>query len=174
MGSRSRAAACMMRAMKNAIWAVVAIAVATFAGCAGVEQKPAPPVLKRLAEVGVDPGTCARIANGRVLTYNEILGLVNKRVPGQVIVPYLKSTHAPYHLTDAQLQALTNAGAGPVLVNYLGKSAGYYEATRRDQTGGTNWDQHPYFLDPYYGGVAPFDFGFPAEWYDPAAFGMMF
>jgi len=160
----------MFAGMKIVLIALVAV----LAGCAGVEKKPAPPVLTRLAAAGVSPGTCARISAGRVLTYAEILELVKRDVPDAIIVAYLKKTHAPYRLTDAQLQGLTTAGANSTLVNYLGKSSGYYEATRRDQTGGTSWDRHPYFLDPYYDGVPPFDFGFPDEWYDPAAFGMMF
>lgn len=130
--------------------------------------------LKQIAAKGVNPSTYARIENGRVLGYTDILNLVKADVPEAAIVSYLKSTKAPYRLTTAQLEQLTDAGAGSDLVNYLGKSVGYYEATKRAQTGGSQWDQHPYFNDPAYLGEAPFPYAFPAEWNDPAAVGLWF
>ena len=61
------------------------------------------------------------------------------------------------------------------LLNYLGKSTGFFEATERDQTGGSGkWKDNPYFNDPYYMGGAPFDYGWPGEWYDPAFVDAMF
>jgi hypothetical protein len=135
---------------------------------------PTPVVLQRIAAAGVDSRTYARIHAGRVLTYPEILGLVEDKIPDAAIVSYLKSTHAPYRLTTAQLERLSDAGAGSGLVNYLGQSVGYYEATKRTQTGGNKWDKHPYFYDPYYWGPAPFPYAYPAEWYDPATMGMLF
>ncbi|MEI6034912.1 MAG: hypothetical protein WCS65_11610 [Verrucomicrobiae bacterium] len=135
---------------------------------------PTPVALQRLAASGVDSRTYAKIQAGRVLGYQNILGLVHDKISDAAIVSYLKSTHAPYRFTTAQMEKLSDAGAGPTLVNYLGKSVGYYEATKRAQTGGSKWDNHPYFMDPYYMGEAPFDYGFPGEWYDPAAVGMMF
>ena len=127
-----------------------------------------------MAAAGVDSRTYAKIHAGRVLSYSDILGLVEDKIPDAAIVSYLKSTHAPYRLSDAQLGKLGDAGAGSGLVNYLGKSVGYYEATKRAQTGGDKWDKHPYFNDPYYGGPAPFSYGFPGEWNDPAMMGMWF
>jgi len=151
----------------------LALATLLLASCASGPE-PTPIVLQRLAASGVDSRTYAKIHAGRVLGYNDILGLAHDRIPDAAIVSYLKSTHAPYHLTDAQLGRLSDAGAGSLLVNYLGKSAGYYEATKRSQTGGDKWDKHPYFADPYYWGPAPFDYAFPGEWYDPATVGMWF
>lgn len=136
--------------------------------------EPTPLVLQRIAAAGVDSRTYAKIHAGRVLSYSDITGLVEDKIPDAAIVSYLKSTHAAYHFTDAQLDKLSDAGAGPGLVNYLGKSVGYYEATKRSQTGGGKWDKHPYFNDPYYWGPAPFPYEFPAEWYDPATMGMWF
>ena len=127
-----------------------------------------------MAASGVDSRTYAKIHAGRVLSYSDILGLVEDKIPDAAIVSYLKSTHAPYHLTNSQLGKLSNAGAGPGLVNYLGKSVGYYEATKRSQTGGDKWDKHPYFQDPYYTGPAPFPYSFPGEWDDPAIMGAWF
>ena len=152
---------------------VLVLASLLLASCASGPE-PTPIVLQRLAASGVDSRTYAKIHAGRVLGYSDILGLVHDKIPDAAIVSYLKSTHAPYRLTTSQLERLSDAGAGSLLVNYLGKSAGYYEATKRSQTGGDKWDTHPYFADPYYWGPAPFDYGFPGEWHDPATVGMWF
>ena len=135
---------------------------------------PTPVVLQRIAAAGVDSRTYAKIHAGRVLTYADILGLVEDKIPDAAIVSYLKSTHAPYRFTTAQLEGLSDAGAGSGLVNYLGQSVGYYEAVTRAQTGGSKWDKHPYFYDPYFLGPAPFPYAYPAEWNDPATMGMLF
>jgi hypothetical protein len=125
-------------------------------------------VLAKLAALHIDTGTYHKIANHRVLSYNDILGLVKKGVPSPVIQTYLQSTHAPYTLTDSQLNKLVDAGASADLVNYLGKSVGFFEATERSQTGGAGkWRNNPFFADPYYLGEPPFAWGYPGEWYDP-------
>ena len=136
--------------------------------CASLEKPSASPAL--LAQMGqrwVPSGTIKRISAGRVLDFDDILSLVRANVSGKGIVAYLKSTHAPYTFTTAQLQQLSDAGAGSDLVNYLGKSVGYYEATKAAQLGGSKWDNDPYFNDPLYWGEAPFPYAFPGEWIDP-------
>ncbi len=138
------------------------------------QQQKAPPLLQKLEDAGIDSRTYAKIAAGRVLDYSDILGLVKDNIPDPVVVTYLKSTHAPYRFTDSQLSALSDAGAGSDLVNYLGQSVGYFEASQRSQTGGAKWDKHSYFVDPYFYGAPPFPYAFPAEWYDPAVFGAWF
>jgi len=150
------------------------LAVCLFLVSCASGPAPTPLVLQRLAVAGVDSRTYAKIQAGRVLSYSDILGLVQDKIPDAAVVSYLKSTHAPYRLTDSQLGKLSDAGAGSGLVNYLGKSVGYYEATKRAQTGGNKWDKHPYFSDPYYWGPAPFPYAFPGEWDDPAILGMWF
>ncbi len=141
-----------------------------FVSCATTTppQSKTPLVLSKLAKMGIDSGTYNKIANHRVLSYSDILGLVKKGVPSPVIQTYLQSTHAPYTLTDNQLNALVDAGASADLANYLGKSVGFFEATERSQTGGAGkWRNNPFFNDPYYLGEPPFIGGFPGEWYDP-------
>lgn len=133
-----------------------------------------PVALEKIAATGVAPSTYAKIESGRVLQFPDILNLVKADVPEEAVVSYLKSTKAPYRLTTAELEQLSDAGAGSDLVNYLGKSVGYYEATKRAQTGGSNWDNHPYFNDPAYLGDAPFPYAFPDAWNDPAAVGLWF
>ncbi len=138
-----------------------------FTSCASMQQSSQPPVLAKLQAAGIDSRTYAKIVNHRVLTYDDIYGMVKKGIPSPVIQTYLQSTHAPYTFTDAQLQALSNAGASADLVNYLGKSVGYFEATERSQTGGEGkWRTNPFFNDPYYMGEPPFDYAWPGEWGD--------
>ena len=152
---------------------VLAVASLILASCASGPE-PTPIVLQHLAASKVDSRTYAKIQAGRVLSYGDILSLVGDKIPDDAIVSYLKSTHAPYRFSNAQMERLSDAGAGPSLVNYLGKSVGYYEAAKRNQTGGEKWDKHPYFNDPYYWGPAPFDYGFPDEWCDPGMAGVWF
>lgn len=145
------------------------------AACSTLQPKGKPVVLDKLQAMGIDSRTYAKIANHRILTYDDIYGLVKKGVPGPVILTYVKSTHAPYKLTDAQLDQLVNAGASPQLVNYLGQSVGYFEATERNQTGGAGkWKGNPYFADPYFMGPAPFWYMYPPEWFDPDWVGAVF
>lgn len=139
--------------------------------CATTPPKPSgpPPVLAKLKAMGISPATYGKIVNHQVLTYQDISGLLKKGVPSPVILTYIKQTHAPYNLTDPQLDALNDAGASADLLDYIGKSAGYFVATERSQTGGAGkWKNDPYFNDPYYWGDGPFGpWGFPGEWYDP-------
>lgn len=142
--------------------------LAALAACSTTRQPAGPPVamFARLKAEGVAPSTYQKIVAHRVLSYEDIYGLVKKDIPDAVILTYLKSTHAPYRLTDAQLEALDEAGAGDDLVNYLGKSVGFFEAAERSQTGGAGkWRNNPYFNDPYWG-EPPFDAMWPGEWYD--------
>ena len=87
------------------------LALGALNGCVTPRQSEQPQVLDKLRAMGVDQKTYAKIASHRVLSYDDIYELVKKRVPGPVIVTYLRSTHAPYRLTNRQLERLTNAGA---------------------------------------------------------------
>ena len=139
--------------------------------CATSPQALAPSgIAEQMAQRGVTASTQKRVQAGRVLDFDDILSLAKAGVSDKAIVAYLKSTKAPYRFTTAQLEQLTNAGAGSDLVNYLGQSIGYYEASKRNQLGGSKWDSHPYFNDPFFWGAAPFDYGFPGEWSDPGLY----
>lgn len=155
------------------IAALLVVAV-VLSACATTQNSGTPLALQKLAQSGIDSRTYAKIASGRVLTYGDIEGLVKDNIPDPVIISYLRSTKAPYQFTDAQLEHLLDIGAGSDLVNYLGKSSGFFEATQRAQTGGAKWDKHSYFSDPYFYGEPPFPYEFPAEWYDPAIVGAWF
>jgi hypothetical protein len=152
--------------MKNLL-ALAATAI-LLTSCATRFDAQAPSqTLAALTQKGVPSTTVSRIQSGRVLDFDDILSLVKAGVSDQAAVAYLKSTRAPYKFTTAQLQQLSDAGAGSTLVNYLGQSIGYYEATKRNQLGGSKWDNSPYFNDPFFWGAAPFDYAFPGEWADP-------
>ena len=155
--------------MKNLL-ALALLATASFhlTSCATRFDAQAPSqTLAALTQKGVPATTVSRIKAGRVLDFDDILALVKAGVSDKAAVAYLKSTRAPYKFTTAQLQQLSDAGAGSTLVNYLGQSIGYYEATKRNQLGGSKWDNNPYFTDPFFWGAAPFDYAFPGEWADP-------
>jgi hypothetical protein len=151
------------------------LALCALHACVTSPQSDQPQVLDKLRAMGVDQKTYAKIANHRVLGYDDIYELVKKSVPGPVIVTYLRSTHAPYRLTNRQLERLTDAGASGDLVNYLGQATGYFEATERNQTGRTGaWKNHPYYSDPFFMGPAPFGYEWPGEWDDPGWIGTVF
>jgi len=139
--------------------------------CATSQHALAPSgIAAQMAQHGVPASTQKRVQAGRVLDFDDIMCLAKAGVSDKAIVAYLKSTKAPYRFTTAQLEQLTNAGAGSTLVNYLGQSIGYYEVSKRNQLGGNKWDSHPYFSDPFFWGAAPFDYGFPGEWSDPGLY----
>jgi hypothetical protein len=139
--------------------------------CSTTQPSSAPAgIIAQMGQRGVPSTTQNRVQNGRVLDFDDIMSLVKAGVSDNAIVAYLKSTKAPYKFTTAQLEQLSDAGAGSDLVNYLGQSVGYYEASKRNQIGGSKWDSHPYFNDPFFWGAAPFDYGFPGEWSDPGLY----
>lgn len=108
---------------------LLSIALSVFmSSCATSPQTLAPAgIAAQMAQRGVPASTQKRIQAGRVLDFDDIMSLAKAGVSDKAIVAYLKSTKAPYKLTTAQLEQLTNAGAGSTLVNYLGQSVGYYE-----------------------------------------------
>ncbi len=154
--------------MRNIV-ATLALA-AMLCGCATTKpQMDQPPYLQVLSAQKIDPGTYARISRGRVLGYDDLLDLVQRGVPGRMIVPYLKATRTPYKYSARQINALVNAGADDVLVDYLGKAAGIYMQDAGNvpsSAGGARSAlTDPYFADPYFMGPAPFGFAYPEEWY---------
>jgi hypothetical protein len=126
-------------------------------------QMEQPAYMKVLAAKKIDPATYARIAHGRVLGYDDIENLVEKGIPGKMIVPYLRATKTPYSFSSAQINELVDDGADSTLVNYLGKAKGIYledDSNIPSSTGGL----HPYWSDPGYAGAAPFGFAYPDAW----------
>ncbi len=145
------------------------------AGCATTGAPDVPPAyLSVLQQKQVDPGTYTRISKGLVLTYGDVLDLVQKGIPGDKIVSYMKATRAPYNFSRAQINGLIKAGADDALVNFLGARAGVYMQDQANAPRGpvpapvpNPLLADPYFGDPYYAGPAPFDFGYPDDWVGP-------
>ena len=146
----------------------LALVVAVLCGCTTFSKPKIekPGYLQVLQAKGVDAGTYARVASGRVLGYRDIKNLVEKGVPGRMIVPYLKATRVPYKFTPKAINGLVKAGADDA-GQLLGKAAGIYmedEGDMPSSQGGGRW-RHPYFNDIGYMGLAPFEFAYPGEWY---------
>lgn len=152
------------------------VALAALAACATTPAPSGPPpYLQQLAAMHVAPATLQRIQSGRVLTFADVLELVQKGVPGEKIVAYLKSTRAPYNYTQKQVNTLTDAGADSTLINYVGRSVGDFMVDAQDAQQqqqlrqNAKWEKaawnDPYFTDPAYWGPAPFPYMWPGGWY---------
>jgi hypothetical protein len=142
-----------------------------FSSCASYFRKATPPYLQTLASYNLDPSTYQRIANKRVLSYQDLLELVRKGVPGDRIVPYLRATRANYSMSQAQIRQLVAAGADSVLINYLGRHSGMFlidagnEEKQQKLVNDYHFWRRAYFTDPGYMGSPPFNFLWPMEWY---------
>lgn len=146
-------------------------------GCATSTPEPpaTPKYLQTLSDKQVSPATFARIQGGRVLTFADVLELVQRGVPGAKIVSYLRSTRAPYNFSQPQIDALLAAGADSTLINYVGRAAGDFlvdaqnaaqqAAVRKDAKFDREVWSDPYFTDPGFWGPAPFPYAFPVDWY---------
>lgn len=120
---------------------ILGLVVIGLAACASPQPSGKPPVLDKLRAMGIDPSTYTKIANHRVLSYDDIYGLVKKGVPGPVIVTYLQSTHAPYQLTDAQLYGWSMPAPAPISSTTLANqwaSSRLPRGTRRARSGNGN------------------------------------
>lgn len=150
--------------MKHAATAI-ALAAALLAGCAtGGSTKKTPAYMATLRQKGVDPGTYARIANGRVLTYDDVEDLVEHGVPGDKIADYMKATRAPYKFTGAQIASLANEGASPALINFLRSAPTKPGGQGFDNPTTQAYLNSPYWTDPYYQDNGPMEFEFPSTW----------
>jgi len=163
--------------MKSLALPLAAVCMLVLSSCA-TTSGPAPGTpayFKTLKALHVTPVTLHRIEAGRVLTFSDVLELVQKQVPDGEIVAYLKSTRAPYNYSQKQLDALVKAGAGSTLYNYLGRSDGDFLIDAQDAQQqaelrkNAKWNKEmwkdPYFTDPAYAGVAPFPYSWPVGWY---------
>src|SRR4051812_3403911 len=80
------------------------------AACAS-GPKVDPAVTSAASTRGVEQSTLNKMVGGQVLDYGDILDLVQRRVPSNIIVGYLTSTRKVYNLSYGQLQTLKSAGA---------------------------------------------------------------
>ena len=128
-----------------------------FLGCS---TNPAvdPQVIAAVTAHNVAQGTYDKMARGATLDYNDIVQLVRKRVPSQIIVGYLRSTQTIYNFTYAQLRHLREIGATPEVLNYLTETQGFYGQNQAPSHGGKipnyirtnsmlNQDKQPFFYN---------------------------
>jgi hypothetical protein len=89
-----------------------------------------PQVTAALSAHHVPQATYDKINRGQHLDYNDIVNLVQKKVPTQIIVGYLRSTECIYNFSYAQLHHLRGMGATPQLLNYLSETQGFYGSSK--------------------------------------------
>ena len=82
---------------------LMAIPVLWLSACASTPQVN-PAVAAALSSRGVDQGTYAKVTQGSVLDYNDILNLLEKKVPTNIIIGYLQSTRKAYNFSYGQLE----------------------------------------------------------------------
>ena len=141
--------------------ALLAVPVLFFAACASNPQLD-PAVSSTLSSKGVTAGTTEKMNAGQVLGYDDILGLVQKDVPSDVIVGYLTSTRKVYNFSYGQLQSLKAAGATPQLLNYLTETQGFYGHTSPAQKQRLTGEQkRAYYNSPGYQNQQPFGYNQP-------------
>jgi len=145
----------------------MAIPVLWLFACASTPQVD-PAVAAALSSRGVDQGTYAKVTQGSVLDYNDILNLLVKKVPTNIIIGYLQSTQKAYNFSYGQLESLKAAGATPQLLNYLTETHGFYGVATPRQTARLRGEQdRAYFNSPGYQTQGPFSTPLIDEWADP-------
>ena len=126
-------------------------------GCANGPRVD-PQVTAAVSAHNVTSGTYDKIARGETLDYNDIMQLVKKRVPSQVIVGYLRSTEVVYNFTYGELRNLRSVGATPEVLNYLTETQGFYGNNQAPSNGWKvpkyiransmlNQDKQPFFYN---------------------------
>lgn len=147
---------------------VAAVPFLFLAACATTQQID-PAITSTINAKGVEPSVAAKMNDGQVLSYGDIMDLVKKDVPASMIVGYLNSTRKVYDFSYAQLQSLKAAGATPQLLNYLTETQGFYGNNSQHQTARLKGEQkRAYFNSPGYQDQQPFGYNPPVidDWYD--------
>jgi hypothetical protein len=147
---------------------LMAVPLLWLSACASTPQVN-PAVAAALSSRGVDQGTYAKVTQGSVLDYNDVLNLLEKDVPTNVIIGYLQSTRKAYNFSYSQLDGLKAAGATTQLLNYLTETQGFYGVTTAKQTARLTGEQkRAYFDSPGYQSQGPFSTPLIDELADPA------
>jgi len=146
---------------------VLVIPVLWLSACASTPQVN-PAVATALSSRGVDQSTYTKVTRGSVLNYDDIVNLLEKEVPTNIIIGYLQSTQKAYDFSYSQLQGLKAAGATPQLLNYLTETKGFYGVnTPRQSARLTGEQKRAYYNTPGYQSQQPFSTPLIDEWADP-------
>ena len=115
-----------------------------------------PQVTSAVSAHGVSGVTYEKMLHGESLGYNDIAKLVQKKVPTDIIVGYLRSTEKIYNFSGEQLHQLRHRGATPQLLNYLNETEGFYGKPKKTwfkvpkyirDNSMLNQDQQPFFYN---------------------------
>lgn len=139
-----------------------------FTGCAGGPTVD-PQVTAAVAAHHVPQATYDKMNRGEHLDYNDIVSLVQQKVPTYIIVGYLRSTECAYNFSYAQLRHLRSIGATRQLLNYLSETQGFYGTSK---TPTSRWKTPKYIKtnSKLYQDQQPFFYNEPIvdDWYDSA------
>lgn len=103
----------------------LSVALFFFSGCA-TGPTVDPQVTAAVSAHQVSAQTYDKMLRGGALDYSDIAQLVQKGVPSNIIVGYLRSTECVYNFSYEQLQQLRHLGAAPQVLNYLTETQGFY------------------------------------------------
>jgi hypothetical protein len=148
--------------MINRICVVLALAGSTLiVGCTSNQGNPA--TAAALTARGVGPSTVVKVENGRHLNYDDILNMVQRGVPTQLIMGYLESTGSVYDFGPVQLNALKEEGASAQLINYLQETQGLYGRGSGSASSGQmqGSQSRSYYNTPLYQDQQPFAYNEP-------------
>ena len=145
----------------RALLALTLSCAALLTGCASNQGNPA--TASALTARGVGPSTIVKVENGQRLDYDDILNMVQKGVPTQIIMGYLESTGSVYNFGPVQLQALKEQGASPQLINYLQETQGLYGSRSGSGSSGQmqGSQSRSYYNTPLYQDQQPFAYNEP-------------
>ncbi len=146
------------------------LALIALVGCASGPVVD-PQITAALAARNVNSATYAKVDAGHPLDYADILALVTKKVPTQIIIGYLQSTEKVYNFSYSQLRGLRAAGATPQLLNYLSETQGFYGYNPPAAAARTKQHQKDaYYNSPLYQDETPLEDNEPVidDWYDSA------
>jgi hypothetical protein len=153
---------CLHRFLVLAVWAL------WLSACASTPQVD-PAMTAALSSRGVNQVTITKVRQGWDLDYDDLVNLLEKKVPTHIIISYLQSTQKPYNFSNRQIAGLQAAGATPQLLNYLSESTGFYGVTTPKQSARLTGEQRRAYLNtPSYQFQQPFGTPLIDEWADPA------
>jgi hypothetical protein len=147
-------------------FSLLAVSLLWSSACSTTPQVD-PSIPAALSARGVDRSTYTKVTQGWALDYDDILNLLEKKVPTHIIISYLQSSQRSYNLTNSQLDGLRAAGATPQLINYLTETQGFYGVNTQQKGRLTGEQKRAYLGTRGYQSQQPFSAPLIDEWADP-------